>query len=162
VRRLTSISSICLALAGAGGSHLAATAERQSDVPAIEMLPATPTMETEELMRLWHHRYRGRISPVLHEWQRVLETSRGQGPVIGLTAGCRRLGSALDRLDHGRIPAAPDPSVSVHLEKTLRSLAEAARSCSHGAYFLTTWRLEQAEDSWRELRGRLLLYGLSP
>ena len=113
-------------------------------------------------MRRWHRDFRGRISPVFHEWEGVARAAREQGPTTGLAAGCRRLDLALGRLDRHRLRAAPDPSVSLHLEKTLRSLAEAARSCTHGAYFLTTWRLRQADDSWRQLRGRLLVYGLSP
>ena len=39
---------------------------------------------------------------------------------------------------------------------------DAAGSCTQGAYFLTTWRLHQADESWRQLRGRLQLYGLTP
>ena len=79
-----------------------------------------------------------------------------------MMAGCRRLASALASVERGHLPTAPDPSVSLHLEETLRALHEASRSCTHGAWFLTGWRLHQAEESWRELRGRLLVYGLAP
>jgi hypothetical protein len=112
-------------------------------------------------MRRWRDDCRGRLSPVLREWQSLEWTGRGW-PGDGQLAGCRRLDLALSRLARDRLPVAPDPSVSLHLEETLRSLSDAARSCTHGAYFLAAWRLREAADSWRELRGRLLLYGLAP
>ncbi len=112
-------------------------------------------------MRRWHNDYRGRISPVLREWEGLARAARGR-PGSGLMAGCRRLDMALSRLRQRRLPVAPDPSVSLHMEETLRSLAAAAASCTHGAYFLATWRLREADDSWHELRGRLLLYDLAP
>ncbi len=112
-------------------------------------------------MRRWHHDYRGRISPILREWEGLARVTL-ERPGSRLTAGCRRLDLALSRLEHERLPVAPDPAVSLHLEQTMRSLAGAANSCTHGAYFLTTWRLQQADASWRELRTRLLLYGLVP
>ena len=98
---------------------------------------------------------------MLREWESLARVAR-ERPGGTLTAGCRRLESALGELHRARLPVAPDPSISLHLEQTLRSLAEATVSCSHGGYFLTTWRLRQADGSWRELRARLRLYGLVP
>ncbi len=112
-------------------------------------------------MRRWRRESRDPLAPVLREWEHLARVAR-RGPGSRLTAGCRRLDLALEGLDRGRLPAAPDPSVSLHLEETLRSLGEAADSCSQGAYFLTAWRLREATESWRQLRGRMLLYGLSP
>jgi len=156
VRRL---ASICLAFAAAG-SLSAAAAEKPVETATIQLVPAPPAA-ARELMRRWYLDYRGRISPILREWEGLARVARGR-PGSGLTAGCRRLDLALSRLGRGRLPVAPDPSVSLHLEEMLGSLADATDSCTNGAYFLTTWRLRQADDSWRELRGRLLLYGLAP
>lgn len=112
-------------------------------------------------MRRWRREVRDPLSPILGEWESLARLSR-EGPGSRLTAGCRRLAAALEALEDRRLPPAPDPAVSLHLEETLRALGEAAGSCTHGAYFLTTWRLRQAGSSWRQMRGRLLLYGLSP
>lgn len=125
------------------------------------MLPTPPAAETQRRMRRWHLDYRRRISPILREWEGVSRTAR-ERPSANLTAGCRRLDLALARLEHGRLLLAPDPSVSLHLEEALRSLSDAADSCTQGAYFMATWRLREADDSWRQLRRRLLLYGLAP
>ncbi len=151
---------ICLTLVTSG--TLSATgAERQAEAPGIRLAPSPPAAATKEVMRRWHRHYRGLISPVRQEWESLARTTR-ERPGGRMTAGCRRLDLALEKLRRGRLPVAPDASISLHLEETLRSLAEAAASCSQGAYFLTAWRLRQADSSWRELRGRLLLYGLTP
>ena len=153
-------ASICLALAA--GASLAAT---DTGPPAkratIQLAPTPPAAATMELMRRWHHDYRGRISPVLQEWEQLARAARGR-PGSRLMAGCRRLDMALARLVLRRLRVRPDPSVSLGLEEMLRSLTAAATSCTHGAYFLAIWRLREADDSWRELRNRLLLYDLAP
>lgn len=143
------------------GSLPTASASQRQETEGIELAPASPAAATKELMHRWHRDYRGRITPVLREWEGVARAAR-QRPGSTLTAGCRRLELALGALERRRLPVAPDPSVSLYLEQTLRSLADAAISCTHGAYFLSTWRLRQADDSWRELRARLLFYGLAP
>lgn len=154
------IASICLLLTATGGLSGTATG-RPVETAAIQIVPTPPPAATEERMRLWHLDYRIRILPVLQGWQDLARATR-ERPGSRLTAGCRRLDLALTGLAQVRLPLAPDPSVSLHLEETLRSLADAARSCTQGAYFLTTWRLQEADDSWRQLRGRLLMYGLAP
>lgn len=143
------------------GSLHAAHAEQPAETAAIRLVPSPPKAAAKELMRRWHREYRGQISPVLREW-RILARAARERPGSRLAAGCRSLELALGNLDREILPLAPDPSISLHLGETLRSLADATRSCTHGAYFLTTWRLHQADNSWRELRGRLLLYGLEP
>lgn len=157
--------SICLALAAAGsGPGTFATGEApppRPQPPAIQLSPAPPSQEGRELMRRWRHELREPLSPVLRAWEGLAHAAR-ETPGSPLTAGCRRLGAALEALGDRRLPPAPDPAVSLHLEETLRLLGEAAGSCTHGAYFLTSWRLREAAASWRQLRGRLLLYGLSP
>jgi hypothetical protein len=150
----------CIALLAAGGLQ-AAAAEPPGEPTTLFLRPAPPTARDEALMRRWHHETRRRIGPVLSEWERLSRAVREQ-PGRTLAAGCRRLDLALGRLDRHRLPVAPDPSVSLHLEETLRSLSNAADSCAQGAVFLTAWRLRQAETAWRQLRGRLLLYDLTP
>jgi hypothetical protein len=146
----------------AATTSLAAVGEEQPATPvSIQILLSPPAVASKELMNRWHRDYRGRISPVLREW-RSLAQAVHERPRSWLTAGCRSLDLALNRLSGAELPIAPDPSVSFHLEEALRSLTKAAESCTQGAYFLTAWRLQQADDSWRELRGRLLLYGLAP
>lgn len=139
----------------------AAGGEPAPEAATLRLEAAPPAPAMRELMRRWQRQTRARISPVLREWDGVERAAR-RGPPRGLAAGCRRLDRALGDLGRDRLPVAPDPSVSLHLEETLRALAEAAESCTQGAYFLTTWRLRRAEASWRELRGRLLLYDLAP
>lgn len=154
------LASICLLLAAVGG--LAAVgAGAPDDGGTIELVPAPPAPATGDLMRRWHRDTRGRLSPVLHEWELLARAAR-RGPGSELAAGCRRLDLALAELARERPIVAPDPSVALHLEETLRSLSGAAQSCAQGAYFLASWRLRQADASWLELRGRLLLYGLAP
>lgn len=151
---------IWLALATTA-SLCAIGAEPPDDPGGIELAPSPPPAATKELVHRWHRDYRRRVSPVLREWESLARAVR-ERPGDRLTAGCRRLELALRRLGRGRLPVAPDPSISLYLEETLRSLFEASISCTHGAYFLTVWRLEEADESWRQLRGRLLPYGLSP
>ena len=157
MRRPASILFALVTLPGlaAGG------AEAPSEPGRIQLVPSPPAAPVRQMMRRWHRSYRGQMTPVLREWEALAQAAR-ERPGSRLTAGCRRLELALVRLDRGRLPIAPDPSISLHLKETLRSLADAADSCSQGAYFLTTWRLQQADDSWRELRGRLRLYDLTP
>ena len=143
------------------GNLFAAEAEQPAEAADIQWAPSPPAAATKQLVHSWHDDYRGRISPVLREWESLARAVH-ERPGGSLTAGCRRLELALSKLGRGRLPVAPDRSISLHLERTLRSLADAALSCTHGAYFLTTWRLRQADDSWRELRGRLSIYGLAP
>lgn len=157
---------ICLALAAAGG--LVAAREAVGDEPAepteptvIHLEAAPPSAGTQRLMRRWHEDARDRVAPVLRAWESVTRAAR-ERPGVALTAGCRRLDLALGELRRDRLPPAPDPSVSLHLEETLRVLAEAAESCTQGAWFLTSWRLRRADAAWHELRGRLLLYELTP
>lgn len=154
---------LCLALAAGGGYQAtrAAAAVPPDEATTLSVRPAPPAAATTRLMRRWRHDTRRRIGPVLREWQALAHAVR-ERPGRTLAAGCRRLGLALGRLDRDGLPVAPDPSVSLHLEQTLRSLSDAADSCAQGAYFLTVWRLRRADDSWRELRGRLLLYELAP
>ena len=127
----------------------------------MRMAPTPAVAESHQRMRRWHRTYRQRLSPVLREWELVARVAR-ERPGAGLLAGCRRLDRALTGLSAAPPPVSPDPSVSLHLEQTLRMLADAVDSCSQGAWFLTTWRLRQADDAWRELRRRLLVYGLDP
>ena len=150
---------ICLTLA-AGGSAAVTAGEPETEA-GIRMAPSPPPEAVELRMRRWHREYSGRIEPVLREWESLARAAR-ERPGRTLTAGCRRLESALGELSRTRLPAAPDPSISLHLEEALRTLARAVVSCSHGGYFLTLWRLRQADDSWRELEARLRLYGLVP
>ena len=157
VRRLFPLA---LALALAARLCLAAT-EPSGETGAVRMLPSPPSESAAAGMRRWHHDYRARISPVRREWESLARATRRR-PGDRLMAGCRSLAAALRSVERSRLPTAPDPSVSLHLEETLRALREASRSCTHGAWFLTAWRLHQADASWRELRGRLLVYGLAP
>ncbi len=149
-----------LALLALGGLQ-AAAGEPPDETATIFLRPAPPTAATAALMRHWHRETGGRIAAVLREWQ-GLSRAVSERPGRTLAAGCRRLDLALDRLDRDRLPTAPDPSVSLHLEETLRSLSDAADSCAQGAFFLTVWRLRQAETTWQQLRRRLLLYDLRP
>ncbi len=128
----------------------------------IELRAASVPGELQAQMLGWHDRYRPLISPVLREWRQVARAARSGQTPESLVAGCRRLDRALAGLDRRRLLSAPDPAVSIHLGESLRSLAEAARGCTRGAYFLTDWRLRQAAGSWSELRHRLVLYGLTP
>lgn len=157
---MRNIVALCLLLAAAEVAALP-DAERPPGAEAIRLAPAPRAAATRQGMHRWHRAYRSRVSPVLREWAAVARVAR-ERPGDSLLAGCRRLDLALDRLRRGRMPVAPDPSVSLHLEQTLRTLAEATDSCAQGAWFLTTWRLREADDSWRQLRSRLLLYGLAP
>lgn len=125
-------------------------------------LQPTPLAAAErQRMRQWSHDALSRISPVLREWDSLARATR-QRPGQPLPAGCRRLDLALRDLAEVDLSAAPDPAAALHLERTLRALREAARSCANGAWFLTSWRLGQADASWRELRGRLRLFDLAP
>ena len=150
---------ICLALAC--GTAAAPATEPPATAATLRLAPAPPDRATREGMRRWHLATHERISPVLREWRRLAQAAR-ERPGRPLAAGCRRLDLALTRLDRRGLAAAPDASASLHLERTLRLLRGAAGSCSQGAWFLTSWRLRQAEDSWRELRARLSVYGLVP
>ena len=151
---------ICFALAAVGPAA-APAGEPPAEPVTVFLAPAPPSRAAKERMRRWHRDTQGRISPLLREWRSLASTAR-QRPGQPLTAGCRRLDLALARLDRRGLPAAPDPSASLHLERALRSLSEASRSCAQGAWFLTAWRLRQADAAWRELRGRLRLYELGP
>lgn len=156
------LTVVAVALAFAGGGAAAAAATTPADEPnALGLTPTRPDAAATERMRSWHRQTGERISPVLREWESLARSAR-QRPGQPLAAGCRRLDRALARLDRDGLSRAPDTAASLHLEKTLRALSEASRSCAQGAWFLTGWRLRQADDSWRELRGRLALYGLVP
>ena len=154
------LATICFLLAAPGGPVPGAT-EPPSAETTIRMAPAPTAAESHHRMRGWHRTYRQRLSPVLREWELVARVAR-ERPGTDLLAGCRRLDRALTRLAGAPPPPSPDPSVSLHLEQTLRLLTGAVDSCSQGAWFLTAWRLRQADDAWRELRRRLLLYDLLP
>ena len=143
------------------GGPLPVGAEPPSEKATIRLAPTPAEPESHHRMRRWHRTYRQRLSPVLREWELVAKVAR-ERPGAGLLAGCRRLDRALTRLAGAPPPTSPDPSVSLHLEQTLRLLADATDSCTQGAWFLTAWRLRQADDAWRQLRRRLLLYGLAP
>ena len=160
IRSVRRIASICLLIAATGGPS-ATAADRPVETATIRMLPTPPAGDNQRA----HAPLAPRLPrPHLADPAGVGGRRPGRARAAGrnLTAGCRRLDLALARLDTGRLLLAPDPSVSLHLEETLRSLTDAADSCTQGAYFMTTWRLREADDSWRQLRGRLLLYGLAP
>ena len=135
---------------------------RQDAAPTIVLRAAPVTKEVEIGMRRWHRAYREWIRPVRREWGDVVRAARSPWAAESLEAGCRRLAVELGALERRRLPVAPDLSVSLYLDGSLRALSEASGSCTRGAYFLTEWRLRQAAESWAELRGRLAIYGLAP
>ncbi len=149
------------ALLAAAGPAAAGAATDVAPTPTLELRLAPIDERERQRMLRWHGVYRRLMAPVLRRWS-VIERGSLPRPSRRLISGCRGLARSLAELDRRPLAAAPDRAAALHLDRALRALDRATRSCAHGAYFLADRQLDEAAAALAQLRGRLALYGLEP
>jgi len=102
----------------------------------------------------WELAYRARMAPVKRSWTELSATIR-RGPLGGLPGRCRSFQSALAKLASDPLPPAPVPALSLHLERGLRRLREAALRCHQERLFDLAYRLYEARRAFIQVESML-------
>lgn len=115
---------------------------------------AKPPAERRLDRLAWELIYRARMAPVKRSWSELSATIR-RGPVEGLSGRCRSFQSELAKLASEPLPPAPLPALSLHLERGLRRLQEAALRCRQERVFDLAYRLYEARRAFIQVEWML-------
>lgn len=159
MRRILLAVIAAVALFGCPPPEAVAESERRPREESLTLRPSGPPSELErQWIRRWFEVWRSRAGPIERAVAALGADGRG-APRLDKPA-CMDLAAALLELDRRAVLPAPDPAVSLHLERGLRRLIRTAATCLNGRRYAARRALEEARDAFGEAERLLRRYGL--